>query len=260
MRKPIGEVSRSDRPPLRQHVAHHIEDRCVAAPLGGGSPTCARKRQLHSRVIPQGSLVPGEESPVEIRERAVLYRGEGASLAEIAHPVHVGRPGHVRLRAHVIPDGECAHPQHVRLHHPLLRVHVGDPEPVRQLPWIHIEHHRNRAQHYQARDVVAPFIPPHIRVPEPSALQRLQHDERLPEFLCPLDRSLEGEVPARPARSGHPIENAVAARPDQRLIRAPGANRRSVAHRAFPYGRHRRAEEQNRYLVPAPPPTCPPAS
>jgi len=118
-------------------------------------PGEGRERKAHPVVAFERVAVPLEEGPVEPRERAVALRIERAASAVVAHAIDVRGPGDVGLRRAQLARGEACHRQHVGLHHPVVGVDVGDPEPVAELARTHPEQGRQVGQHHQARDVVA---------------------------------------------------------------------------------------------------------
>ena len=118
-----------------------------------------------------------EEGPVEVGDGTIRLRIEPTIGTEVAHPVDVGGTGDVRLGGHQRTHAVASHAQHVRLHHPVIGVEVGDPEPVGELARRDVEQGGDVGQHHQARDVVAPCLAPH-----------------------PLDNPIEALESGRPAR------------------------------------------------------------
>ena len=64
-----------------------------------------------------------------------------------------------------------------------------------------------------------------VRGPGIAGAQRLQDDQRLAELPDPLERAVQGEVPADPPVRGHPVQDEGPVGPDRLVVQEPDAQR-----------------------------------
>ena len=66
---------------------------------------------------------------------------------------------------------------------------------------------RGRRRHAVQHEAVQPIAGPRV-----VDVERLEDDQRLAEFDAMLDGTLQREIPARPPRRDHPVEDEIAGR------------------------------------------------